>query len=66
MLETIIVILIIAVAAAYVAWNFYRKYRAGRQQDTGGACSGCGSQGSCQHQTPFETPSETCPGKDSS
>jgi hypothetical protein len=66
MLETIIVILIIAAAAAYVARNFHRKFRAGRQQDAAGSCSGCGSQGSCRHQTPFETPSESCPGKDSS
>jgi hypothetical protein len=66
MLETIIVILIIAVAAVYVARNFYRKYRAGSRQDTAGTCSGCGSQDSCRHQTPSETPSETCPGKDSS
>lgn len=40
-MELLIVIAIIALAGAYAARNFYRKFRVGRAQSDGCGCSGC-------------------------
>ena len=67
MLETIIVISIIVVAAAYVARNFYRKFRVGKQQNSSCGCAGCDCIASddCDVMTIDGKLPENCPEKDS-
>jgi len=46
-METAIVIGITAVAAAYIAYSFYRKLTAGAGKTGACGCAGCGRQASC-------------------
>ena len=41
-MELFIIIAIIALAAAYLGRNFYRKFLAGNTQNNSCGCSGCG------------------------
>ncbi|MDP3426061.1 MAG: FeoB-associated Cys-rich membrane protein [Humidesulfovibrio sp.] len=56
MWQSIIVITIVAVTAALVAWNFYRKLM-GKTSGCGGGCGGCGGgsvEGPCCGSGPSE------------
>ena len=46
-METVVVIGITAVAAAYIAYSFYRKLTAGAGKTGACGCAGCGRQASC-------------------
>ncbi len=63
MLETIVVILVIALAAAYVARNFYRKFGSGKPQNAGCGCtnSDCGMAQDCHPGSNSGSVPENCP-----
>ena len=65
-MELLIIIIIIALAAAYLARNFYRNYISGSQQGTSCGCSGCdcSAQNDCDVITIDGKPPENCPEKD--
>ena len=65
-MELLIIIAIIALAAAYVARNFYRKFMIGAQQNTSCGCSGCdcSAPNDCDVVTIDGKPPENCPEKD--
>jgi len=58
--ETIVVIVIVGLAAAYVGRNFYLKFRRGKSGGAGCGCPSCGSTGACDRQPAAGKPSDAC------
>jgi hypothetical protein len=56
MWQNIIAITIVAVTAALVAWNFYRKLTGKTTGGCGGGCGGCSAAGPCCGSGPGEAP----------
>jgi hypothetical protein len=59
-MESIIVIVIVGIAAVYVARNFYRKFKRGKSYDASSGCSGCGGADTCGHKGIDGHPAQDC------